>query len=207
VAGTAWFAYGSIFLLQSKLLWGIWEHRDLSSGDTSSYFHSASDWSQSFHVASIASPLYTVAWGSLRWLLDDPYMVTIAHRMLIAIGAALMVLAVLRRLLSPGIAWALAFWWTVLPVNYDNLYEVHLFAVITTLAAVLSPPNGGVSACARRSSRCSSSTRCWCGTNGHRPGDLDICVDRLRGAPARAGSEPRAGSWCAPSRPVLARRC
>jgi hypothetical protein len=136
-AGTAPFAYGSIFLLQSKLLWGIWSHRDLSSGDTSVYFHSASDWSQSFHIAPIASPLYTVAWGSLRWLFDDPYTVTIAHRMLIAVGASLMVLAVLRRLLSPGIAWALAVWWTVLPINYDNLYEVHLFAVIATLVAVL----------------------------------------------------------------------
>lgn len=137
MAGTAWFAYGSIFLLQSKLLCGIWAHRDLSSGDTSTYFRYASEWSQSFHVEPIASPLYTVAWGCLRWLFDDPYAVTIAHRVLIAVGAALVVLAVLRRLLSPGIAWALAVWWTVLPVNYDNLYEVHLFAVIATLAAVL----------------------------------------------------------------------
>jgi hypothetical protein len=137
VAGTAWFAYGSIFLLQSKLLWGIWAHRDLSSGDTAVYFHYASGWSQSFHIGPIVSPLYTVAWGSLRWLFDDPYTVTIAHRALIAVGASLMVLAVLRRLLSPGIAWALAVWWTVLPINYDNLYEVHLFAVIATLAAVV----------------------------------------------------------------------
>jgi hypothetical protein len=137
LAGSAWFAYASIFLLQSKLLWGIWAHRDLSAGDTSVYFHSASEWSQSLHIAPIASPLYTVAWGSLRWLVDDPYAVTIAHRMIIAVGASLIVLAVLRRLLSPGVAWTLAVWWTVLPINYDNLYEVHLFAVIATLAAVL----------------------------------------------------------------------
>jgi hypothetical protein len=137
MAGSAWFAYVSIFLLQSKLLWGIWAHRDLSAGDSSVYFHHASEWSRSFHVEAIVSPLYTVAWGSLRWLVDDPYAVTITHRVLIALGASLMVLAVLRRLLSPGIAWALAVWWTVLPINYDNLYEVHLFALITALVAVL----------------------------------------------------------------------
>src|SRR5262249_3862935 len=43
----------------------------------------------------------------------------------------------LRRLLSPGIAWALAVWWTILPINYDVLYEVHLFALLPELVAVL----------------------------------------------------------------------
>ena len=52
-------------------------------------------------------------------------------------AATILVLAVLRRLLSPGIAWALAVWWAVLPINYDVLYEVHLFALLPELVAVL----------------------------------------------------------------------
>lgn len=82
-------------------------------------------------------PLYVVPWGSVQWLVGDAYAVTILHRFLIAIAASLLVLAVLRRFLTPGIAWAMAVWWTVVPINYDNLYEVHLFALLPGLVAVL----------------------------------------------------------------------
>jgi hypothetical protein len=137
VAGSAWFAYGSILLIQAKVLWGIWEHRDLTGGDTTQYFIQASHWTHGFHLDPVWSPLYDFFWGSLRWFVDDPYASTILHRVLIVIAATVLVLAVLRRLLSPGIAWALAVWWAILPINYDVLYEVHLFALLPELLAVL----------------------------------------------------------------------
>ena len=137
VARSAWFAYGSILLIQAKVLWGIWEHRDLTGGDTTQYFIQASRWTHGFHLDPVWSPLYDFFWGSLRWFVDDPYASTIAHRVLIVIAATVLVLAVLRRLLSPGIAWALAVWWAILPINYDVLYEVHLFALLPELLAVL----------------------------------------------------------------------
>jgi hypothetical protein len=31
----------------------------------------------------------------------------------------------------------LALWWTLLPINYDTVYEIHLFAALPTLAAVV----------------------------------------------------------------------
>jgi hypothetical protein len=124
-------------MIQSKLLWGIWEHRDLSSGDTASYFVGASGWTESFHLDPVYSPLYTSLWGSLQWLVQDPYAVTILHRVVIALAASLLVLAIFRRLLSPGIAWALAVWWAVLPINYDTVYEVHLFALLVGVGMVL----------------------------------------------------------------------
>ncbi len=142
LAGSAAFAYGSIFLIQSKLLWGIWQYRDLSSGDTPSYFVSASRWADSFALDAAHYPLYAFAWGSMQWLVSDPYAVTIAHRVVIALAASLLVLAVLRRLLTPGIALVLAVWWTVLPINYDNLYELHLFSLLPGLAAVLIALSG-----------------------------------------------------------------
>ncbi len=137
VAGSAWFAYGSILLIQAKVLWAIWEHRDLTGGDTTQYFVQASHWTHGFHLDPVWSPLYDLFWGSLRWLVDDPYASTILHRVLIVFAATVLVLAVLRRLLSPVIAWALAVWWAILPINYDVLYEVHLFALLPELVAVL----------------------------------------------------------------------
>jgi hypothetical protein len=137
LAASAWFAYGSILLIQAKVLWGIWQHRDLTSGDSSEYFVTASQWTHGLHLNPVYSPLYGLLWGSLRWVFDDPYTATILHRVLIVLAATLLVLAVLRRLLTPGIAWVLAVWWAILPVNYDSLYEVHLFALIFELAAVL----------------------------------------------------------------------
>src|SRR3954471_16692484 len=137
VARSAWFAYGSIFLVQARVLWGIWRYRDLSGGDSSNYFVYATAWTHHRLVDPLFSPLYSVFWGSLRWVIDDPYAATIAHRVVIALAVTLLVLAVLRRLLSPGIAWALAAWWAILPVNYDTLNEVHLFSLIPILVAAL----------------------------------------------------------------------
>jgi hypothetical protein len=137
VADSAWFAYGSVLLIQSKVLWGIWQYRDLSAGDTSNYFVNATAWADHRLVDPLFSPLYTVFWGSLEWVFTDTYAVTIAHRVLIALAATVLVLAVLRRLLSPTIAWAVAVWWAILPLNYDTLNEVHLFALLPILVAAL----------------------------------------------------------------------
>jgi hypothetical protein len=120
------------------VLWGIWSHRDLTSGDTAEYFVHASQWAHSLSVpAPLWSPLYTVLWGSLRWFIHDPYPSLIVHRVLIALAVSLVVLAVLRRFVSPGIAWLLAVWWAVLPANYDVLYELHAFSILPEMAAVL----------------------------------------------------------------------
>jgi hypothetical protein len=137
VAGSAWFAYASILAIQSKVLWGIWSHRDLSPGDTASYFVMASRWADHLQVDPAFYPLYHVLWGSLQWIVPDPFAVTILHRVLIALGTTALFLAVMRRLLTPGIAWALAVWWATLPIAYDVLYEIHLFGALAGLAIAL----------------------------------------------------------------------
>ena len=112
IAQSAAFAYTSIFLIQLKVIWGMWEYRDLPSGDTAAYFIGASQWADSFGVPGFAwSPLYQIYFGSLQWITSDVYDVTILHRIVLVLAATLLVLAVLRRLLSPGIAWVLAVWW------------------------------------------------------------------------------------------------
>lgn len=97
----------------------------------------ATRWADDLEVSPAYYPLYNVFWGSLKWIVSDPFAVTILHRVLIVIGTTLLLLAVFRRLLTPGIAWALALWWAVLPVNYDALYEIHLFGALAGLAIAL----------------------------------------------------------------------
>ncbi len=131
------FSYLMLFLLQLKLVWDIWKYRDLTSGDTSSYFIMSNLWFKNFTVNIVWSPLYTAFYGQLLHLSTNAYTVTILHRLIIVFTLAMLVLALMRRLLPPGIAWLIAAWWVILPINFDALYEVHLFAVIPILVAFL----------------------------------------------------------------------
>src|SRR5215208_4410871 len=60
-----WFAYPALLLLQIRVMWGDWSYRDLTSGDTSSYFVAAYRWYRDFTVDLVWSPLYTAFYGSL----------------------------------------------------------------------------------------------------------------------------------------------
>jgi hypothetical protein len=138
-----WVSYVMLFLLQLKVVWGMWQYRDLTAGDTSSYFSIANLWFNNFQVDITWSPLYTAFYGTLSFLSSDAYMVTILHRLIIVFVLTLLVLALMRRLLPASIAWLMAAWWALLPNNFDT-FEVHLFAVIPVLAAwllILYRPN------------------------------------------------------------------
>jgi hypothetical protein len=137
IAASPWFAYGSILAIQSKVLWGIWTYRDLTPGDGAYYFAMGSRWADHLQLTPAYYPLYNVLYGSLQWIVHDAYSVTILHRILIVLGTTALLLAVLRRLLTPGIAWALSLWWAVLPVTYDTIFEIHLFGALIGLAIAL----------------------------------------------------------------------
>jgi hypothetical protein len=81
--------------------------------------------------------MYAAFYGSFLHLSADAYVVTIAHRLTIIILLAVLVLALMRQLLPAGIAWLMAAWWVALPVDFDAVYEVHLFAIIPMIAALL----------------------------------------------------------------------
>jgi hypothetical protein len=133
----AWISYAIICALQIKVLWGIWRFRDLTTGDTSSYFATAYRWYEDFEVNIVWSPLYTAYYGTVYLLTHDVYSATILHRVIIVMAATLGVLALMRQLLPPAIALLIAAWWAVLPINFETLYEVHLFALLPILAAWL----------------------------------------------------------------------
>ena len=137
LASSAWFAYGTLVLLQFKVISGMWLYRDLPSGDTSGYFVAALSWHDTFRASIGWSPLYTLFYGSLLNFSPDAYFVSILHRLIIIFVCSVLVLALMRRLLPHSMAWLIAAWWVVIPVTFDTLYEVHLFAVIPTLIAYL----------------------------------------------------------------------
>jgi len=129
----AWPSYALVLLIQSKVIWRIWDIRDITSGDTSSYFGNAKKWADGFLVDIVLSPLYTAFYGSFLFVTADTYNVTIMHRVVVVLAAAVGVLFVLRQLLPPNLALIGAAWWAILSINYNTLYEVHLFALLPIL--------------------------------------------------------------------------
>jgi hypothetical protein len=132
-----WVAYPAIVLLQMKVLWGAWIFRDLTQGDTASYFQRALLWHRTGRIDLNWSPLYTAFYAWCYGITGDVYAATVLHRVLIVVLATLLVLALFRRLVSPGVAWLAAAWWAVIPYNFD-VFEVHVFAVLPLVAAPLA---------------------------------------------------------------------
>jgi len=134
-ASRPWASYLAVFLVQLKVVWGAWIYRDLTEGDTGSYFILAELWLREHKVNFAWSPLYTVLYGSLVDLTPgDAYLPTIALRLVIVFAATFLVLAVMRRLLTPGLALLVTLWWALLPVTFDTMYELHLFGTLPVLA-------------------------------------------------------------------------
>ncbi|WP_439623518.1 hypothetical protein [Gemmata sp.] len=132
-----WVAYPLLLLLQLKVVWGVWAYQDVPCGDTVAYFTHAWQWFRGFGTDVAWSPLYTSFYGSFLFLDADPVRATFAHRVVIVLAAATLVLAVLRQLLPAGVAWLCAAWWAALPIAFNTLYEVHLFGALPVLAGWL----------------------------------------------------------------------
>ena len=137
LAASPLFSYAAIVLLQLKMIWGMWLFRDLTVGDTSVYFARAHEWYRLGKVPIVWSPLYTSFLGSVLHLSSDAFYAVLLHRLIIVLALAILVLALMRGLLPPGLAWFTAAWWVGLPIDFNAVYEIHLFAVIPVLCAAL----------------------------------------------------------------------
>lgn len=135
-------SYAIVLAAAAKTLWGIWLYRDLTTGDTSAYFVTAVRWFERFETQILWSPLYTSFYGQTLFATHSVYGATTLHRVIIVIAAAVGVLALMRRLMSPGLALLVALWWTILPINFDTLYEVHLFALLPMLVVLIVASSG-----------------------------------------------------------------
>jgi len=133
LAESPWIAYTGIVLLQVKVMLWIWEYHDLAPGDTSYYYLTVFDWLDEGKGSIVRSPIYTLFLAALHKLLDDPFRVLTAAQLGIAICASLLTLVLLRRLLPNYLAWLVAAWWALLPINFDTAYIVHLFSALFPL--------------------------------------------------------------------------
>jgi hypothetical protein len=131
------FAYAAVIAVQLRVIWKVWEYKDLTSGDTSSYFLDAVSWAHGAHDDILWSPLYTNVWGSVYALIREVYASEMVMRVGIVLLVTVLVLAIMRSLFSPAVALLIALWWAIVPANYNVLYEVHLFGVLPILLAVL----------------------------------------------------------------------
>lgn len=129
---------GLTAILCVKILWGYWA-RDLTFGDTSSYFRNAVIWAEARQVNIVWSPLYTAFFGTCWELLQDAIAATLVHRLILIgiIGALVTWLALLT--LPRLLALVLIVWWIALPIHYDTLYEVHLFGALPLIAMAIVP--------------------------------------------------------------------
>lgn len=128
-------AYGLLVALQLKVMWGFWAVNDMVTGDIAYYYANAWRWYTTGYGPYAWSPLYTAFYSLFLHVNPDPVWATVAHRIVVVLAVAVLVLAVFRRFLPAGVAWLCAAWWAVNPITYDAMYEVHLFALIPTLTA------------------------------------------------------------------------
>ncbi len=139
-------AYGAVLLVQLRVIWNVWNYKDLTPYDTAGYFTRAASWAHGLHDNIVWSPLYTNYWGTILAAVGDVYTAAMVHRIVIVLAATLLVLALTRALLGPSLALLVTAWWAVLPPNYNVYYEVHLFALLPILVAALlvsrSPKRG-----------------------------------------------------------------
>ena len=130
-------SYLSIFLIQLKTLWKIWEFHDLPFGDTSFYFKNAYRVAENFQIDLAWSPLYVLYYSFFIKITKDAYAATLLHHAVIVFILGFMVHFLMRKLLAPSVAWIMTAWWAILPVYFDSLYQVHLFALIPILGSAI----------------------------------------------------------------------
>lgn len=126
----------AVVLLELRRLRGIARYRDLTSGDTSSYFLDAIRWITDSQLNFAWSPIYSILSGMLLQQTGDPYATVLLVRVGSALLLAVAVGLLLRRCLSAGVALLVGAWWAFEPIAFDTLYEIHLFSAIGPVAAL-----------------------------------------------------------------------
>jgi hypothetical protein len=137
IVANPFFAYAAILVLQMRVIWNVWKYKDVTSGDTASYFLDAKGWEHGLHDNILWSPLYTDFLGTVNAVITDVPAAVVVHRVAIVLGATVLVLSLMRSMLSPALAILMTVWWVVLPPNFNVQYEVHLFALLPILVAAL----------------------------------------------------------------------
>lgn len=130
--------FAIIVILLSFMVREIWL-RDLTYGDTSSYFLSAVAWSERGTTNILWSPLYTIFYGTVWETVLDANTATWLHRVILVLISDVLVTFIAFRALPHPLNIALCLWWALLPIHFDTLYEVHLFGALPLLLMISVP--------------------------------------------------------------------
>jgi len=126
----------AVVLLELRRLRGIFRYRDLTSGDTSSYFVDAFLLLTGARVNIAWSPLYTSFSAFFYQQTGDPPLTVLLVRVGSAVLLSIAVGLLLRRCLPAGMAVLIGAWWAYEPISFDTLYEIHLFSAIGPVVAL-----------------------------------------------------------------------
>lgn len=130
------FAYSVVALLQLRMFWGVW-NKDLVPSDEASYFGDAVNLLNGGDLRFAWSPLYATFIAPFEAVFGDATVTMPVQRLVVAMIAALLVLAILRRLLPPWAALIGACWWAIVPSIYDTLKTITLFGALPYLVMIL----------------------------------------------------------------------
>jgi hypothetical protein len=144
-------AYVLIVILQLKVMWKIWDYADLIPDDTCFYYWFSHSFLQNGHLFFAWSPLYQLFCATIMYVSSDPLFWCVSQRLLCAGTLSVLTLAIMRRLIDTRIAWLVAAWFAVLPINFNSLYPGHIFFaiphVVAWLTALLFPGSWGRGIC------------------------------------------------------------
>lgn len=128
-----------------KLLWGMWDFRDLTYGDSAPYYSDACVAYDRLRFNLAWTPLFQVLGVLILHISHQPLMYCILVRLSLVMTLGLLALATTRRLLPPLVAWLVSVWWVTLPITFNTLFEVHLFGTVPIIATwlILSGKNLG----------------------------------------------------------------
>lgn len=120
-----------------KLMWGMWDFRDLTPGDSAPYYSDACLAYDRLRFNLSWTPLFQVLGAIILHISHQPLMYCIIVRLTLVLTLGLLALAVTRRLLPPLVAWAVSIWWVTLPITFNTIFEVHLLGTVPIIATWL----------------------------------------------------------------------
>ncbi len=127
-----------------KLLWGMWDFRDLTYGDSAAYYTNTCISYDRLRFNLAWTPLFELLGTLILHISHQPFMYCILMRLTLVLTLGLLAFATTRRLFPPLVAWAVSIWWVTLPVTFNTLFEVHLLGTVPIIATwlILSGDDG-----------------------------------------------------------------
>jgi hypothetical protein len=138
IGGSALFGYLSLFVLQAKVLWGVWQNWDLPLWDGATYFIYARQVASSLVFPPVTwSPAFAAYYAFFHTTFNSagPFVVYVAHRGVTLFLVLGLLYSLLRAVLPASVAWLLTACSIVLSAGLTNVFVVHVFLLIPLLVA------------------------------------------------------------------------